>query len=213
MSDKDYLKDISEIKNIMNRSTRFLSLSGLSGILAGCYALIGAFITYKILETSNYTFDYSEKTLRSNYDTIANLKSTLIGLALLVAFLSVISAYFLTKQKAKKNNEKIWTPASRQLLSSFAIPMITGGVFIFLLVQKGIYGIAAPAALIFYGLALINASKYTLSQVRFLGLLEILLGLLALVFFGNGLLFWILGFGVLHIIYGGLMYFKMERSK
>jgi len=212
MSEKDYLEDISEIKNIMNRSTRFLSLSGLSGVLAGIYALIGAFVAYNLLGDHNYTFDYSEDTLRSNYTALSGLKNTLMLLAVSVALLSVLSAYFLTKQKAKKNNEKMWDPASRQLMSSFAIPMITGGVFIFLLIQKGIYGIAAPAALIFYGLAIINASKYTLSQVKYLGLMEILLGLLALVFFGNGLLFWILGFGVLHIIYGGLMYFKMERK-
>ncbi|QCX36919.1 hypothetical protein FF125_00155 [Aureibaculum algae] len=212
MSEKDYLKDISEIKDIMNRSTRFISLSGLSGILAGTYALLGAYIAYLLLGDANYNFDYSTEILKTNYTTLSSLKNSLIGVALIVAFLSVISAYFLTKQKAKKNNENIWTPASRQLISSFAIPMITGGVFIFLLIQKGIYGIAAPAALIFYGLALINASKYTLSQVRFLGVLEILLGLLALVFFGNGLLFWILGFGILHIIYGALMYFKMERN-
>lgn len=212
MDEKDYLKDISEIKDIMNRSTRFLSLSGLSGILAGCYALIGAFVAYKLLGEYNYTFNYNEEALRSNYITLSSLKNTLIGVALAVAFLSVVSAYFLTKQKAKKNNEKIWDPASRQLMGSFAIPMITGGVFIFLLVQKGIYGIAAPAALIFYGLAIINASKYTLSQVKYLGLLEILMGLLALVFFGNGLLFWVLGFGVLHIVYGALMYFKIEEK-
>ena len=212
MSEKDYLKDISEIKNMMNRSTRFISLSGLSGVLAGCYALIGAYIAYNLLGSYNYSFDYSEETLRNNYESVSTLKDTLIGLALTVAILSVITGYLLSKRKAKKNNEKMWTQASRQLLESFGIPMITGGVFIFILVQKGIYGIAAPAALIFYGLALINASKHTLSQVKFLGVLEIFLGLLALVFFGNGLLFWCLGFGVLHIIYGGLMYFKMERN-
>ncbi|MBJ2174196.1 hypothetical protein JBL43_08105 [Aureibaculum sp. A20] len=212
MNEKDYLKDISEIKDIMNRSTRFISLSGLSGILAGTYALLGAFIAYKLLEDVNYNFDYSTEILKTNYTILGSLKNSLIGLALIVAFLSAITGYVLTKKKAKKNNENIWTPASRQLISSFAIPMITGGVFIFLLIERGIYGIAAPAALIFYGLALINASKYTLSQVRFLGVLEILLGLLALVFFGNGLLFWILGFGILHIIYGALMYFKIERN-
>ena len=212
MDKKNYLKDISEIKTIMNRSTRFLSLSGLSGILAGIYALIGAVIAYKILDGTNYVFEYTEEALQHNNITIAHIKNVLIGVALAVALLSIITAYILTKQKTTKNNENIWTPASRQLLSSFSIPMITGGVFIFLLVQRGIYGIAAPAALIFYGLAIINASKYTLSQVKYLGLLEILLGLLTLVFFGNGLLFWSLGFGVLHIIYGGLMYFKIERN-
>ena len=155
--------------------------------------------SYKLLGDYNYAFDYNEESLRGNYLTTSTLKNSLVGIALTVAFFSVISAYFLTKQKAKKNNEKIWDPASRQLIGRFSIPMITGGVFIFLLVQRGIYGIAAPAALIFYGLAIINASKYTLSQVKYLGLLEILLGLLALVFFGNGLLFWVLGFGFLFL--------------
>ena len=213
MSEKDYLQDISEIKNMMNRSTRFISLSGLSGILAGCYALMGAYIAYQLLGEANYSFNYSEGAIKTNDLTLSGLKNILMLLALAVALLSVVTAYFLTKQKTKKNNEKMWDPASRQLISSFAIPMITGGIFIFLLLQKGIYGIAAPAALIFYGLAIINASKYTLSQVKYLGLMEILLGLLALVFFGNELLFWSLGFGILHIIYGGLMYFKMERNK
>lgn len=206
MAEKDYLKDISEIKDLMNKSTRFLSLSGMSGILAGIYALVGAYIGHILF--SGYG-GYGEG---SNMMPLGILELIALVVALVVASLSVITAFILTKRKAKKNNEKIWTPVSKQLLFNFMIPLITGGIFAILLMNRGYYGLIAPATLIFYGLALVSASKYTLSWVKYLGLLEIVLGLLSFVFFGNGLLFWAVGFGLLHIIYGVFMYFKYDKK-
>lgn len=206
MATKDYLQDISEIKNIMNKSTRFMSLSGLSGILAGTYALIGAYVAYNLLN------GYASGEGKLSMYPILYVETLMIGLGLFIAFIAALTGYILTKRKAEKNNEKMWTPASKQMLMSFIVPMVTGGLFIMLLIQKGYYGLVAPSTLIFYGLALYNAGKYTLSQVRYLGLLEILLGLLSLYFIYNGLLFWTIGFGVLHILYGAIMYFKLERK-
>ena len=57
----------------------------------------------------------------------------------------------------------------------------------------------------------VNASKYTLNDIRYLGLTEIFLGLVALVFLEYSLLFWAIGFGLVHIIYGIVMYYKYER--
>jgi len=207
MTQKDYLKDISEIKNIMNRSTRFISLSGVSGILAGVYALVGGLIAYSLLSDSGGE-DYDSYTM-----LVSSLELKLIGIAIIVALLSGITGYILTKRKADKNNEKIWTPASRQLLISFLMPLVTGGIFALLLVNQGYYGLIAPVTLIFYGLSLINASKHTLSLVRYLGMLEVLLGLAAMLFIGRGLFFWMAGFGILHILYGTLIYFKLDNRK
>ncbi|HHC79962.1 MAG TPA: hypothetical protein ENK46_08765 [Flavobacteriia bacterium] len=208
MTEKDYLKDISEIKNIMNRSTRFLSLSGISGILAGVYALIGGAIAYKLLT------DYGRLERGETYESsILNLELMLILIAGTVATLSVVTAYVLTKRKAVQNNEKMWAPASRQLLVSFIIPLATGGIFALLLIYRGDYALIAPTMLIFYGLALFNASKFTLSTVKYLGLLEVVLGLVSMLFLGNGLFFWMLGFGVLHIIYGALIYIKLDKKR
>jgi hypothetical protein len=206
MTTKDYLQDISEIKNIMNKSTRFMSLSGLSGVLAGTYALVGAYIVHNLLK------GYASGEGKLSELSASNVEMLMIGLGLFIAFIAALTGYILTKRKAEKNNEKMWTPASKQMLMSFIVPMVTGGLFIMMLIQKGYYGLVAPSTLIFYGLALYNAGKYTLSQVRYLGLLEILLGLLALYFIYNGLLFWTIGFGVLHILYGAIMYFKLERE-
>ncbi len=206
MDKKDYLKDISEIKDIMNRSTRFMSLSGISGILAGIYALIGGFVAYKLL------LDYGRSMYGSSVLPLSILELILVGIAIVVALLSVFTAYLFTKRKAKKNNEKVWTKASKQLMSSFLVPMLAGGLFTLLLIYRGYYGLVAPITLIFYGLALINASKYTLSMIKYLGGIELILGLLAMVFFGHGILFWMLGFGVLHILYGTLIYFKFDKA-
>ncbi len=202
MSENDYLKDISEIKNLMNRSSRFISLSGLSGIFAGIYAIIGAVIAYLYLFPKPGEF----LTLHS-----WNFK-LLVALLVSVAILSVVTAYLLTTQKAKKNKEKIWDTTTRRLLINFLVPLITGGIYIIIKLNSQHYGLSASLMLIFYGLALVNASKYTIGNVKYLGYAEISIGLLCAALPGYGLWFWLLGFGLFHIIYGSIMYLKERKS-
>ncbi len=205
MSEKDYLKEISEIKNIMNKSSRFISLSGLSGVLAGIYALIGAFIARSVIRSNNLN-DYSKNSVDPN---IIELK--LIGVAVGIALISILTAIILTQKKAKKDGVKMWDSTTKRLLFNFLIPLATGGVFCIILLNQGFYGFVAPATLIFYGLALFSASKYTFGNVKYLGIAEIILGLIAMNYIGYGLYFWAIGFGLLHIIYGTLMYFKHDK--
>ncbi len=201
MSEKDYLKDISEIKDLMNKSSRFISLSGLSGILAGIYALIGAAVAYWLVQTSG-----------RDYLILDGKVFRLVLLVLfLVAFFSIITAIFLTTRKAKKNNEKIWDDSSRRLVINFLIPLITGGIYILIILGQQKYGQTAALMLIFYGLSLINASKYSISDIRYLGYMEVILGLICALLPGYGFWLWVLGFGILHIAYGTLMYFKYDK--
>jgi hypothetical protein len=100
---------------------------------------------------------------------------------------------------------------ARRLLLNVSLPMIVGGIFILKLLQAGEYGLIVPACLIFYGLALVNASKYTLGEVRYLGYGQILLGLINCWAINYGLYFWAIGFGMLHIVYGAVMLYKYER--
>jgi len=206
MESKDYLKDISEIKELMNKSSRFISLSGLSGIFAGVYALIGAYLAYNIIYvTQSPSDDYKTLVL---YE-LEMLK--LFGIAFIVVILSIATAIFFSWRKSKKHNEKFWDATSKRLIINFLIPLATGGFFIIFLIEKEIYAFVAPLTLIFYGLACVNASKYTLGYIRYLGLTMIVLGLLSVWFLGFGLFFWALGFGVCHIIYGSLIYFKYDK--
>lgn len=206
MNKEDYLQDLSEIKNIMNRSTRFMSLSGLTGILAGIYALIGAYLGSQLLR--NYqNFDYRNNTINPN-----GIEIKILAIALGVAILSIITAYILTKKKAAKENQTIWNNTTKRLLFHFAIPLVTGGIFSLILLNQGFYGFVAPATLIFYGLAIVSASNFTFSNVKYLGIAEIILGLISMNYIGYGLYFWAIGFGVFHIIYGTIMYLKEKNN-
>ncbi|WP_282073975.1 hypothetical protein [Polaribacter atrinae] len=202
MSQEDYLRDISEIKNLMSKSSKFISLSGLSGILAGIYALIGAGYAYWLVAQKG--------------GGILTLDGEVFRLALidllLVGAISIGTAIFLTTRKAKKNNEKIWDPLTRRLLFNFIIPLVAGGIYIIVILNQQRYGQTGALMLLFYGLALFNASKFTLGDVKYLGLTQIVLGLLSAILPGYGFWFWVLGFGVMHIVYGVVMYFKYDRK-
>ncbi|WCT11052.1 hypothetical protein [Mucilaginibacter jinjuensis] len=202
MEEKDLYSEISSIRTLMERSTKFISLSGLSGVMAGIYALVGAGIAYKLLY-----LDHIELYVNRN-DTIMQL----FFVALIVLILSVATGIWLTVRKAKRKGQSVWNQSSNLLLKNGALPLLTGGCFVLLLFIQGHFGIIAPGCLIFYGLALVAASQYTYGDVRWLGLSEIALGLLATILPGYGLYFWALGFGVLHILYGSVMYFKYDRE-
>lgn len=211
MDSNKYLDDISEIKDIMNRSSRFISLSGLSGVLAGVYALIGAGLAYIRLKTvsgANYEGLSGRSSSLWGTDIVKDL--TLIALAVIV--LAAVTGFIMTLRKSKKSGEKVWNTSSKRLVFNFLIPLFAGGIFCLVLIQYGIPGLVAPATLIFYGLACVNASKYTLGDVRYMGIAFIILGLIATQFIGYGLYFWALGFGVCHILYGALMHFKYDTK-
>ncbi|CAN5166343.1 hypothetical protein BH23BAC2_BH23BAC2_19890 [soil metagenome] len=202
-----YIKDITEIRSMMERSTKFLSLSGLSGIMAGIYALVGAYIAHRLFYTDNGSVLYNTIDRGERTAEVENL----IILALVILVLAVGTAIVLSLKKSRKDGEKLWNPAARRVVINMAIPLVTGGVFILILISKELFGFLAPASLIFYGLALVNASKFTFEEIKSLGLVQVILGLLAFYFIEFGLLFWALGFGLMHIVYGIVMHLKYEK--
>lgn len=202
-------EDLKTIRKIMEESTRFFSLSGLSGIFAGIFALAGAMVAWiaffdqKIVSLDKYLADISD----------AELEKIVPGLftdAILVLLFSVLIALYFSARKAKRTGKKIWTPVSKRLLVNFMVPLLTGGLFVIIAITQKHYSFIVPGFLIFYGLALVNAGKFTYSEVFYLGILEIFTGLVSLFFPGSGMLFWIFGFGLLHISYGLFMYRKYE---
>ena len=195
----DRLKDISEIRSMMERSSKFLSLSGLAGVSAGTVALLGAAAAYQQLKNNE------------NLAERNNLFSFFILDAGIVLFLALTLAIFFTTRMAKKKGLPIWSKTAKYMLTNLCVPLIVGGLFCFILWYHGLVMLIAPATLIFYGLALLNTSSYTLIEVRYLALAEILLGLLAALLLDSWLVLWAIGFGVLHIVYGTFMYMKYEK--
>jgi hypothetical protein len=221
-----HLEDLQQIRSIMEKSTQFISLSGLSGISAGIFGLLGAVLAYLRLKgafviTNTYSLNLSNKVPYSDQSNFLNIVQMelakdpsvdLILIATLTLGLALIFATFFTHRKAKKDGNKLWSSSSRRLMMSVALPLVVGGLFSLAILNHGLFGLVAPATLIFYGLALINGSKHTLPEIRYVGIVNIILGLLNTVFIGQGLFFWALGFGVVHIVYGVVMYFKYDRK-
>ncbi|GAB4094114.1 hypothetical protein [Flaviaesturariibacter terrae] len=205
------LEAIQDIRRLMNRSSRFLSLSGLSGIAAGAWALIGAWAAARRI--GSYYDDYN----RNGYSLseFVLLKQHLLLIAAAVLGLAMASAFFFTWRRARRQGLPIWDRTARQLSINMMIPLVSGAVLLLALLRyedANMLGFIAPLCLVFYGLSLVNASKYTVNDIRYLGLLEIVLGLINTQYLGYGLFFWALGFGLLHIVYGFIMWWKNERG-
>jgi hypothetical protein len=190
--DQYYIQDIAVMRSMMERSTKFMSVSGLAGILAGIYALAGALIAHQYL--------YTEGNLTG-----------LVVTAISVLILAIGSAVFLSRKKAAKRREKAWNPTAKRLVVNMAVPLVAGGLLILIVMANGLFILMAPCTLIFYGLALFNAGKFTYEEIKGLGLIQIALGLLGASFTGYGLLCWAAGFGLAHIIYGMYIHYRYER--
>jgi hypothetical protein len=204
---QDYIRDISEIRSMMERSTKFLSLSGWAGIMAGIYALIGAYVAYKVFYFNPDEVVYSS--FEEGRLSWGLIQVVLLAVAVLV--LSIGTAVYFSSRKAAKRNETLWNATSKRLMFNMGIPLSAGGFFIVILILKGLIALIAPVTLLFYGLSLYMASRYTYEDIKVLGLVQVVLGLLSSYFTGYGLLFWALGFGVGHIIYGAYIHFKYDR--
>lgn len=205
--EKDYAGDIAAIRSMMERTSKFLSLSGWAGIMAGIYALAGAFLAYKYFAFSPDEIGYRRGASGNGDIPLHNL----VALAAAILVLAIGTAVFLSYRKANKRSERIWNATSRRLLINMAVPLVVGGVLVLVLISKGLIGLIAPFTLIFYGLALYSAGNFTYAEVRMLGLIQIGLGLIGTCFIDYGLLCWAVGFGLLHIIYGIYIHYRYER--
>ncbi|GAB3235260.1 hypothetical protein GCM10027346_24800 [Hymenobacter seoulensis] len=207
----DPLAQLTEIRAIMERSSRFISLSGLSGVGAGVVALVGAGVGHWYLEQRYPTAGYLQL-LHSTPEERQQILPALLVLTLGMIGAALAVAIFFTVRRARRAGQPVWSALGRRLAISLLIPLVAGGLFCVALFQQGAVGLVVPGLLLFYGLALLNASKYTFDEIRWLGLTEIALGLLAVLLPGFGLAFFALGFGLGHIGYGLLMYSRYERT-
>lgn len=201
---KELLEEISGIKNLMERSSTFTSISGLAGIGAGIIGLAAFIIS--LIKISEYP---------DLYQITISQKKELVMFLLIVALLTLIVAgavvTFFTYRKAKLKGLNIKDVSGKKLFLNLMIPLVTGGIFSIILLTQGVYDLIIPLTLIFYGLALVNAGKYTFEEMSWLGIFEIIIGLIAAAFTPYSLWLWGIGFGALNIIYGAIMYYKYER--
>ncbi len=209
---QDSLHTLNEIRSLMERSSKFLSLSGLSGVFAGIFALIGAgtaYIRFKTDWLADILVPLGTYQGHSRQDVIEFL--LVDGICVLVSSLAV--GIILTVRRGRKKGLSVWNGSSKRLLVAMLIPLATGGIFCLAMLHYGFIWLVFPVTLLFYGLALVNAGRFTYPEVFYMGISEIGIGCIALFLTGYSLIFWAIGFGLLHIVYGLTMYNRYEREK
>ena len=211
MNSNQNIEDLKHIRNMMERSSKFLSLSGFSGIAAGVIALAGAAVAYFVVFRQG-AVRYDEYMRALGGGSTANIRLQVITLAFSTLVCAVGASWYFSLRKAKRAGMRLWTPAAKRTLYNFMLPLAAGGIFSISLIMTHNIHLIGSATLIFYGLALVNSSKFTVDEVHYLGLSEIALGIAAGFFLNYGLLFWAFGFGVMHIVYGIRMYHKYDRQ-
>lgn len=208
---QEQLDALKDIRTMMEQSSRFISLSGLSGVIAGISAVAGVVAAYLFLGMTLMEPDYYRYVITEGGTFNADVVNFFLFTGIAVLLVSLIAAGLLSARKAGKSGVQVWNATTKRMLMNLGIPLIAGGIYCLILLFHGLIALIAPATLLFYGLALLNASKYTLNDIRYLGVMQIVLGLLASFVIEYGLLFWVTGFGFLHIGYGIAMYIKYER--
>jgi len=206
----DHLDALNDIRKLMHQSSRFVSLSGWSGVAAGVCALGAAAYVAATIECWKRGDCLQGRIFM---DDAAGLKATLVQVALVTFLLAFALAFLFTYLRSRKSGIPLWSHTSRKVMMHVSIPMLVGGLLIWRMMDFGLYGLLAPACLLFYGLGLISASKFTLPEIRYLGYSQVALGIINLWMIGYGLYFWAAGFGVLHILYGAIMWNKYERNQ
>ena len=202
--EEQYKSDLKDIKDMMIRSSRFISLNGASGISVGIIACIGAYLAHYFI------YDKLDNLDIRVIDVSKELLNKMVLIASGTLVLAVLAAIFFTTRESRKKGQKTWDVQTKRLVINLSIPLVTGGILCLFFLLKGYLSLLAPFTLIFHGLALVNASQYTLKEIRGLGILMIVIGILALIFIGQSLMLWAIGFGLLHILYGLMMKWKIK---
>ena len=208
-------KDISLIKNLMEKSSKFSNLSGYAIATTGLLALLGAVFVYFDLgiSISEKYISYAELINQTgNANSIDTKIKLLVIIASLILLTSLLILYVSAKLKSERHDINLFNSSFSRALKSLFIPVLSGGIFCGFLILHKMYGLVAPATLIFYGLGLISASKYSYNELELLGYLELLLGTIASYYMGSGLLFWMIGFGIGHIVLGVFIHYKYDKK-
>src|SRR6188768_582662 len=106
---QEYEKDLASIRVIMERSVKFISLSGLSGVVAGIYALAGATAAYFLVHYPISPFRFRIYSIQD-----PTILWKLIAIAALVLIASVTTGFWFTHKKAKRFGIAVWNTASRK---------------------------------------------------------------------------------------------------
>lgn len=189
-------EELKVIRQLMERPIRYSTMSGLSGIWAGCAALAGVFAD------SYFSF-------RCNQGAVAAfcVNALIWGGVFAMAFAGTI---VLTRLREVKQGMPAWSAIKKRILLTIGPPFVAGAGLTFAIACPWSLGRGAaqweliPAIwMLFYGVTLWQLGLFSTVEIRTLGWAFIVAGLLSAALLRNSP-YLTMGatFGGFHVLYG-----------
>ena len=177
-------ENLRVIRALMERSTKFSTFSGLSGVCAGMASIIGCIITrLYIPDPGAFPVQFLA------------LWSTVIVIA-------VGADYLLMKRRAAQVGKRVLSRLGKQMVIASVPGLGTGAIVTFYLLQHHLLGSVYPFWMLAYGLAVSATGLFSQREVSLLGVAFLIAGAACLFATGIGLPMMAVTFGGFHIVYG-----------
>ena len=179
------------IRELMERSTRHSTFSGVSGVFAGTVSIVGCLVTRWIGERGLSSDAYA---------------AAFLTIWASVVLLAIGADYFLTKRRAAAVGKRIMSRLGKQMFVASMPGLGSGAVITFYFLRQGLLPQVYPVWALCYGAAVCAVGLFSQREVTRLGLAFLIAGTATLLLFPlYGLPMMALTFGGFHIVYGIVM--------
>ncbi|MFB3891755.1 MAG: hypothetical protein ACE15C_07000 [Phycisphaerae bacterium] len=210
-------EELKIIRQLMERPIRCSTMSGYSGILAGCAALAG--LAADSLICAYYAVGRGGESWQEPITSprVAMWTNAVVwGCVFLVALAGTLG---LTRLREIRSGMPFWSPVKRKLLRTILPPFVAGAGLTSAIMYRWYisdgpneWGLIPPVWMLFYGVACWQVGEFSIRELRYMGAAFIVAGLLTAAFWQAhfpGLApgeapYLTLGatFGGFHIVYG-----------
>jgi hypothetical protein len=180
------MDNLRYIRETMERSQSFTAVSGLGGVLMGLIALGATFLALRAETTGAW-----------------------VAVWMGAAALSLSTALAAMTLKARAVGGSLLVGAGKKFAWNLTPPLLVGGVLTLAMTQAGAAELLPGVWLLLYGTGVVTGGAFSVRVVPLMGLTFMLVGAAALfapAAWGN--LFMAGGFGLLHIVFGAVIWRK-----
>ena len=190
----------------MEQGKSYFSLKSLSGILIGIYGLATVYLIDKLTSGEGSGIEMVSQL------PILFLQIGITAIAVVFIIISLFTLWIRAKRRAKSEGKKLWNTSNKKIRLQTLITLLVLIVVIIVIANQGYYSLVTPISLFFYGLFLLNLSRFSSKGLVFLSIGEVLLGVAAYMIYDKEIFFLALGFGLLPIIYGAATFLSPRNT-
>lgn len=188
-------ENLRVIRDLMERSTKYSTFSGLSGVLAGTASITGCIVTHL---------------LQRRFPDPASFRIPFLLTWSLVILCAIGGDFLLTKRRATRVGKRIVSRLGKQMVIASAPGLGTGALLTLYFLSHNLLADIFPMWMLAYGIAVCAVGLFSQREVSWLGAAFLAAGTITLLLplFGLtalpalGLIMMAVTFGGFHIVYG-----------